>query len=211
MRDYVVIAFIDGNTCQAFRTKEDAPAGSTVFESPQELAGALTVESMDRIRGRLLGQIVGKSSSSEEAGKRLWYTLLRGVDLSLRMVTRACDIPPKKDGMGYRRNRAKARIEMIELCYVSGTDPMTEHFLKKLRRQGRIFFRILLDDGRKVWTAQEFKEMIDARFDEMNSHQGVVKLTDFYRCTLIGYKVLRKLTYLEFFNRPDFAALSKHK
>ena len=98
-----VVAFIDQETCRTYRDRSDAPAGSLVFASSEELGAALSTKSMDLVRGKLLGQIVEPSPSCGAAAARLWHVLSLGAEL-VRVDWSAKGYATQKDRFGNRKN-----------------------------------------------------------------------------------------------------------
>ena len=201
-----VIAIVDQSTFRACSDAGSAPPGSTVFRSPEELAGALPLRTMDVIRGKLLGEIVENSSSREEAARRLWLTFSAGVDFSVDWSSVGYE--PRKDGFGNRKIRDTSRIELIQLTWIRGKDRLIDAFYKKLPKQARQIVDMLVDDGRGIWTNEQANSVLLARGDEVETTQELRRVFSYYKSELIYKRILRKVSYVEFATLPEFAGMS---
>ena len=199
-----VIAFLDQETCRIYPTREMAPEGATVFESHKELATAVPTRTLDTIRERILGITGDRSPSAEAAAYKLWHVLT--------LFNSVREIDYKKiytlDGFGNRKYNSTARIELIQLTYVPGADPLFDVFYKKLKGQAKQVLNMLIDDGRKIWTNEQANEIIARRADEIKTSQGALYVFNYYKSHLFQKKILRRVSYAEFASRPEFAAMA---
>lgn len=201
-----IFAFSDQSTCRAYRTKEDVPEGSVVFESPEDMARILTIESMDRVRRRLLGHEIGLSSSREDASRKLWETLSIGVDLSIELIGK----PARKLTIsGTPRIRNNKPIELMMLTWERGKDKLLDQFKDRLPLLARQMVDFLVEDGRRIWTGPEFSKVIMDRGHEMVTRQGLDKVIKFHRMTLYNRLLIRRISFVEFAASERLAAIAK--
>ena len=198
-----VVAIIDQSTFGAYRDAESAPAGSVIFHSPEELARVLPLHSMDNIREKLLEENVESSSSRDEAARRLWLVLSVGVNFDFDWSHEV-----RKDSFGGRKILDTSKIELIQLMWVRGKDPLVDTFYKKLPKQARQVVDMLVDDGRKVWTNEQADAVILDRGDEIETRMGASAVFHCYKPVLAARKILRRISYLDFATRPEFAGMT---
>lgn len=197
-----VIAFLDQSTCRAYRTAAEVPEGATIFEKPEDLANALPADSMDRVRSKLLGESCTSSPSREVAAQRLWYVLSLGANTELRMDFKYF---AQKDSFGNRKFAENGRLELIHLAWVEGEDAMIDSFRRKLPKQAQQILQMLIDDGRRIWTGDQFMAVLSARKDEVKTRQKFEKIAVFYRIKMMERRILRRVTFAEFAAKPEFA------
>jgi hypothetical protein len=202
-----VVAIIDQQTCRTYPDVESVPPGAVVFRSPEELGRALQVHSMDVIRGRLLGEPTENSPSREEASRRLWHVLSIGADFN-RVDWSSGGYTTRKDNFGNKKIADISPIELIQLIWVKGKDSIIDHFYKKLAKQARQMVDMLVDDGRGLWTNEQANAVILARGAEVETKQGVLPVFNYYKSQLFQKKILRRVSYVEFASRPEFAAMA---
>ncbi len=200
-----VVAFIDQDTCRTYLWASQAPMGSVVFSSPEELARSLPVRSMDSIRGQLLGEDVETSPSRDLAATRLWYVLGLGAQFAKFKWTERI---VKKDAFGNPRSADNLPTELVQLTWVRGRDHMADAFYKKLAKQEGQIVDMLVDDGRRIWTNEQAFAIIQERAAEIKTRQPLIRVWDFYRSQLYHKKILRKVSYAEFSGKPEFEGMS---
>lgn len=193
-----VVALFQDNTCKAYRSKDEVPAeAAMVLESPEELAKTAPKESLDKIRGSLLGEpttVTSKSQTADEAARKLWYVLgLQAPDpLNFYSVGR------QKDKLGNDKVAENGDFELIQLMFKPGVDYMADFFYKKLPKQAKQIVDILLEDGRGIWDADTMNQILVSRAGEFNTRQKIEKVISFYRSELVAKRILKRVTYLEF-------------
>ena len=67
---------------------------------------------------------------------------------------------------------------------------------------------MLVDDGRKVWTNDQADAIILARGDEIETRMGALAVFHYYKPRLAARKILRRVSYLDFATRPEFAGMT---
>jgi len=202
-----VVAIIDQSTFRVCQDARSAPPGSTVFSSPEELAQVMEIHSMDVVRGKLLGEVVGSSSSREEAARRLWLTLSGAADLVYKIDWMSIGLYPR-DIFNNKKTNQTGRIELVQLTWVRGSSPIIDHFYEKLSRRAKLLVDLLVKDGRTVWTNEQVDSIIRAREDEVARPSGIYLTLYIYKSELFHKRILRKLSYLDFATRPEFAGMS---
>jgi hypothetical protein len=203
-----VVAFIDQDTCKVFHGPEDAPPGSVIFSSPEELGKALQKQSMDSIRGRLLGMAVDPSETRAIAAVRLWHVLSVGADACALKMRWGKDYPGTVDSFGNRRSGHHLKFELIQLTWVPGRDHMADHFYKTLAPQSRQILNMLVDDGRGIWTKDQVHEVILSRRGELTSCQNPLYLFKYYSRDYFPKHLLKKVSYADFASSPEFSGKS---
>jgi hypothetical protein len=205
-----VVAFLDQNRVATFRRAEDAPAGSTVFSTPDELAKVLLTKTMDSIRESLLGEAVEPSPSRDVAATRLWHVLSLGADFVKIPPSESFAYVRRKDAFGNDKTRHTGIIELIQLSWIPGNDYIVDFFFKKLPPQAKQIVKILMEDGRKIWTSEQANEVIKARGDEIKTSQtrGPLGIFDYYKSRLFEVKILKKVSYADFASKPEFEGMS---
>lgn len=202
-----VVAILDQNTAKTFLYEADVPKGAMVFHSPKELSAILTNTSMDKMRERLLGEIVEPSPSREMAGVRLWHVLAIGADFD-RVDWSSGGYTTRKDNFGNKKIADVSPIELIQLVWTKGKDSIVDHFYRKLAKQARQMVDMLVDDGRRLWTNEQANAVILAREAEIETKQGALIVFNYYKSHLFQKKILRRVSYVEFASRPEFAAMA---
>ena len=202
-----VVAIIDQSTCRTYPDAESVPAGAIVFRSSEELGRALQSHSMDVIRGRLLGEPTDNSPSREEASRRLWHVLSIGADFD-RVDWSSNGYTTRKDNFGNKKIADVSPIELIQLVWTKGKNSIVDHFYRKLAKQARQMVDMLVDDGRRLWTNEQANAVILAREAEIETKQGALIVFNYYKSHLFQKKILRRVSYVEFASRPEFAAMA---
>jgi hypothetical protein len=195
----LVVAFIDQSTCKVFSRLSDVPEGAIAFSSPEELARAAPLQSLDKMREQLLGARVGFSSNREEAARRLWYVLTLGAPGGYD----ANKWQRRKDGFGNNKIADVSKIELIQLC-IPSNDDMVNLFYRKLAKQAKQIVQMLVDDGRSIWTNEDANSIVLARASEVEGKQGALVVFTYYKSTLFAKKILRRVSFAEFISRPEF-------
>ena len=202
--DYVV-ALLNQSEFGVFRHRAEVPPGSAVFESPEELARATTKQSLDVIRGRLLGEEVEPSLSTLEAAVRLWHVF--GIGAHLKKIDWTTKVR-SLTVFGTPKVAAHGQIELIAISYFPGRTHMFDVFFRTLAPQAKKIVKFLLEDGRGLWTRDQYEAVVAAREAELDSIQGWRKVLTYYQPALFSKKMIRRVSLEEFARRPEFAGIS---
>lgn len=202
-----VIAIVDQNTCKTFPSASDAPKGSVVFSSPEEMAQTIPRHSLDSLRAKILGENVPASPSADVAATRLWHVLSLGADF-VKVDWSSAGYSRRKDNFGNNKISSVSPIELIQLIWVRGKDRMADYFYGKLPKQARQIVDMLVDDGRGIWTNEQANAVILAREAEIDTRQGALVVFKYYKSKLFQFHILKRVSYVEFASRPEFAGLS---
>lgn len=191
----MVLAFLDQGNVQVLRNLHNVPEKATCFRSPESLSLAAPASVLDEVRENLSGMSGHRSETDLVAARRLWYFF----ELSLPPET-----PRRKrkvDAFGNHRVAATSPIELLQLTYVVGSDPMVDHFHDTLPNQARQIVSTLQQDGRGIWTGEEAAQVAISGLRNLESRQNPRKIFDYYRSILYTRKILKKVSYVEYSNR----------
>ena len=198
----MVVAFKDENTYSVYTNTQSVPENLVTFNSPEELGKELSIEELDNIRKRLLQTEVEKAPSKEMAERMLWAALTAGYSDDPHP-----DVPSttlmKVDRFGNRAHLTRKKRELVELIYIPGSDPMVDHFMKKIPRQGKAIINTLLADGQGIWSYDDAVKIIELS-GLIKGVQGVKVVFGFYFSFFIHYKIIRRVSYLQFATDPKY-------
>jgi len=209
----LVVAFIDQGTCRLYLNKEDAPIGTIVFCDWDELGAAMTRESMDATRTRLMGGDALASSSKDDAARKLWHllcakyrnTLPTKLDPSKKFRP---DIPVRTDNFGNRKYLPRNPVEVVILTYVPGKDVVKDFYYNKLWPQAKLIIDTLMADGRGAWTNDQMLDMLEEKEAEFKTRQGVWKILRYHRSRLIHKRLIKRVSYEDFAKSPAYKKYS---
>ena len=203
-----VLAFVDQETCNIYPDASAAPKGSTIFESPEELARVLTTQDADRIRGRILGVSIEHSPSAAAAASRLWHSLSIGAEAKVA-EWHSKGYVKQKDNFGNDKNAGSGKkIELIQLIWTKGKDYLIDAFYKKSPRQARQIVDFLVADGNGIWTEDQVEAIMSSHESEMETKQGIIPVWTYYRQSLCLKKILKKVSLADFAAAPEFSGVS---
>jgi hypothetical protein len=190
-----VISLLSSGELKAYPSREEAPGDAATFSSPEELARQSDSGSLDHLRSKLLGSSVVPSVDVLDAARRLWQVLLISAE------------PQPQDRPRVKKKRWSSRVELLYLCWHPGEDRAMDAVVKRQCPQSKAILRILVDDGREIWTLAEATQALELRERELRTEQGVSKLFMVLRKRLQEAGIMEKVSYEEYEHSPRFENL----